>query len=140
MARRSRTKLYVSKAGATSFTPSLTSLPWPQISLGPSVEPDLVLTAIEDRRTFHPLGQVRPARMITGNSHTPVVAKVSRSKKFRPPRLYPGPGLRFAIPEKTLICLRRKKRKEVLFAKRKTGRRGQRKPRFNWYSRISCSR
>lgn len=90
------------------------------------------LSEIEDRRTYHPLDDFRPAMEIGGTHTTPRVVK----KSFK--RQLPF-GLQFAVPEKTIICVRRKTRKEVLHAKRKTGRgKGRRYPTKNWFSKIGC--
>lgn len=93
---------------------------------------------VEDRRTHHPLGFFRPARMITGHpSH--LVAKPGPAK-FRRASLQVPKAIAFEAPKKTLICVRRKQRKEVLHALKKTGKGGgkRRRPRRNWYSAISC--
>lgn len=91
---------------------------------------------VEDRRTYHPLDFFRPARDFGGhpveqvNVNRPVQKKFSRVLPF---------GLKFAAPERTVICAKRKSRKEVLHALKKTGKgKGRRKPRFNWYSKIGC--
>lgn len=92
--------------------------------------------AVEDRRSHHPLGFFRPARQWSGHPVKPhVVSKPTRHRAQLPF------GLRFAVPQKTLICVRRKTRKEVLHALHKVGkgRSGFRKKRSrNFYSRISC--
>lgn len=108
----------------------------------PHVVPDrLDLLPVEDRRTYHPEKFFRPARMIWGHPVGPV--RPSESKR-RPGRSWlPGaisPRLKFADVQRTIICVRRKRRKEVLHALRKTGKgRGRRRPHFNFYSKISCN-
>lgn len=92
-----------------------------------------LLPAIEDRRTHHPLGTNRPARLVSGHPTKPHVVKPSKFKRQLPF------GLRFAAPQQTVICVRRKTRKEVLHALNKTGRgKPRRRPRRNWYSKIGC--
>jgi hypothetical protein len=45
----------------------------------------------------------------------------------------------FSLPTKTPICLRRQKRRQVLFALNKTGKgKTRKKPKFNNFSKISC--
>lgn len=49
----------------------------------------------------------------------------------------------FGAPERIMICVRRKRRKEVIFAKRFAGRGGRarvrfRAPRRNYYSQVDC--
>lgn len=46
--------------------------------------------------------------------------------------------LGFSVPRRIEACIRRWTRKEVLFAKRKTGKSGQKKPHFNFWSALSC--
>lgn len=93
----------------------------------------VVLTELEDRRTYHPLGFFRPARTTEGVPSGPLKVK---SKPFR--RSLPF-GLQFGVPDKTIVCVRRKRRKEVLHALRKTGGgAGRRKPKRNWLSSVSC--
>lgn len=44
----------------------------------------------------------------------------------------------FARPMDTTTCVRRKIREEVIHATGKAGRKKQRKPKFNWKSKIRC--
>lgn len=46
----------------------------------------------------------------------------------------------FRVPEAVLICVRRKRRKEVIHALGVAGARGLRKPRRSEFSEISCRR
>lgn len=105
------------------------------------------LRDLEDRREWHPEGPFRPARSFRSSRHRLVVAgypKVSQS----PPRgrfrnaarssFGPAAHVTFEVPEQVAICVRRRRRREVLFARRKTGRGGQRRPRWNWYSKVRC--
>jgi hypothetical protein len=46
----------------------------------------------------------------------------------------------FRVPEEVAVCVRRKIRKEVLHAIRKAGKVGQRRPKRNFTSQISCRR
>lgn len=92
------------------------------------------LQDIEDRRQFHPLEFFRPARTVYGGPSSVTVKQPAR--KFS--RMLPF-GLSFEAPKKTVICVRRKQRKEVLHALKKVGRgRGGGRKRRNWYSSISC--
>lgn len=116
----------------------------------------VVLRPIEDRRLYHPLGPVRPARQLTGHPVKPNLIKVTRKKvmrsKWHSPLGIVGKGrslaivggvpsrIRFAVPAKTVICVKRKVRTEVLHAFKKTGRGVSRKrhSRRNFHSAISC--
>lgn len=108
----------------------------------------------EDRRKFHPDGRGhRPARLINGSRVPPHKVKNTLTKA----RVIRGPGgrpmktkklsslalphrIKFALPAKTLICIKRKIRSEVLHAFNKTGKGGARRnrPRRNSFSQISC--
>lgn len=106
------------------------------------------LRALEDRRTYHPEGDFRPAQTFRSPRYRIVVA--DRPRMSRRPKdplrlsrsLYRGTKatLAFEAPQEVAICIRRQRRKEVLHAKQKTGRgKGkQRRPRRNAYSKISC--
>lgn len=88
-----------------------------------------------DRRVHHPLGEYRPAVAFSGH---PVRTNVVRPSKFKS-NLYVSPKVRFAVPKKTLICVRRAERKEVLHALKKVGRgRGGGRKRRNWFSEVTC--
>lgn len=114
-----------------------------------AVQPALV--QVEDRRTFHPDQRNRPAKTISGRTAPITVGNRPRKKPETPgarlARLRFGPKvhsqtkghLTFAVPSETIVCLRRKRRKEVIFAKNKAGK-GSRKPNRtrSWLSKISC--
>jgi len=108
-------------------------------SLSPSRSVFPTLTELEDRRTWNPLGSVAPARSISRDRHrlqaTAVTTTQFRSNS-RPAKFSHFIG--FALPRKVLICIRRKRRKEVLHARRKTGKSGQKRPVRNFYSKIKC--
>lgn len=106
------------------------------------------LRQVEDRRTFNPEHGNRPALTIAG---TPAVitvksrprpkpkTKASRAQVNRFGTLQPSQtkaAVTFAAPAATVVCIRRQRRKEVLFAKGKTSSRGHR--RRSWLSKISC--
>lgn len=103
------------------------------------------LTIFEDRRSFHPEGRVRPAASFNRSRHrlslvaSPPASHIRRGYT-KLPSLWDATKARigFDVPDKVLVCVRRKMRREVLHAFRKTGKRGQRSPRFNFFSKISC--
>lgn len=107
------------------------------------------LRLYEDRRYWHPEGLYSPARSFSQSRHRlrhttqPRPRGARLNKQYNPSRLNFGTlshRIGFRNPDRVLICVRRQQRREVLHARRKTGRRGQRRPRFNWYSKISCRR
>lgn len=122
-----------SRVGRDTSDIAKRSLPLPFLTSFPSPRPvfttqlSLPLTEVEDRRVFHPSGPVRPALNRNGRQHQ---LKASGT-------LY-HPRAGFQDEHRVLVCVRRKQREEVLHAKRKTGKKGQRKPRFNYYSSITC--
>lgn len=132
MGRRSRRRVSESQPLAPdAFSPPRTLTPRVV-----QVRPVADLRQVEDRRAYHPLGPMRPPKAWSGHAVTPVKPKTTH-KKFQ--RQLPF-GLQFAAPKETLVCVRRKRRKEVLHALKKTGKGAGRrkKPRRNFYSWISC--
>lgn len=94
------------------------------------------LRETEDRRTYHPEGPSRPARSRFQSFHrlqTPSHDPLSNPWDSGIPT-----GVAFQSPEKVLVCVRRKQRKEVLHAIKKAGKRGQKAPRRSAYSDIIC--
>lgn len=106
------------------------------------------LRRYEDRRTWHPDGNNRSAKSFNNQNHRLRVV----DKQYKRRRIDPQTNKHYKIgsqtkatvafdaPEKVLVCVRRKIRQEVLHAIGKTGKKGQRKPKFNQYSNISCRR
>lgn len=104
------------------------------------------LTVFEDRRQFHPEGDYAPARSFNKSRHRLVVrparavAKASRS--FKSPELFTPKfvtsSVYFDAPKRVLVCVRRKIRKQVMFALKKAGRAGQRRQRRNEFSDVYC--
>lgn len=96
---------------------------------------------LSDRRTYHPLGDFRPASFSTGGPSR-IVAK-DRSYGRRSP-VFGSSGTKavqaFGEPDATSVCVRRHRRREVLFANRKAGKGGRKKRAYrrNWYSSIKC--
>lgn len=96
----------------------------------------LPLTLIDDLRTFDFEPGTRPARLFSGSIATvgfvPNVNKKSQGRSRVPYQIA------FTAPSETLVCVRRRRRKEVLFAKKKTGKGGQRRPRRSKWSDYKC--
>lgn len=94
------------------------------------------LRLVEDRRLYHPRGALRSARVFSGHPVKPLVA---RSPRFAVRRPGVPKAVGFAEPRKTLICVRRKQRKEVLHALARTGKgSGFGRKRRNNYSEVKC--
>lgn len=105
----------------------------------PSLLPRVPLIQLEDRRAFSPSGRA-PLRSI----HREIFQTLQRTRSTRgAARTAPlSPMLEntFDDPQRVIVCLRRKARKEVLHALKKTGGRGGRKkkPRRTWQSDFKC--
>lgn len=104
----------------------------------------VLLNEISDYRSFHPHGKTRSFRDRLGRRIIP--RTVVRSVPFRGPNFSRGFPL-FAdlkstrqLPRDAVVCVRRRIRKEVLFASRRAGRGGQRRPSFNPNSDVICRR
>lgn len=104
---------------------------------------------VEDRRLWHP-DPVRPALNTLGVRHRlmrEALSKTYRSayaQKFATPKLYTNQWRSISGPiaftdRNTLVCVRRRSRREVLFAKRKTGKGARRTFRHrNYFTSIKC--
>lgn len=100
------------------------------------------LRTYEDRREFNPDGQFRNARSFNDWWHRLITAPAPAPARFstRTFKIGPPAKIGFQDPEKVLTCVRRQIRKEVMFAKRRTGRRGQKKPNWTWRSHVTCKK
>lgn len=104
------------------------------------------LPPVEDRRQFHPEGVQRPALKVNGQPARLVAKDRNRAKPKQAVKNRFGVKvysqtkgiIAFDAPKQTLVCIRRSRRKEVLFAKGRAGKGGMRPPRRSWYSSISC--
>lgn len=106
------------------------------------LDPVAPLQRVEDRRSFHPEGVLRPLRGLKSWRHrlthplSPLnpVKRVSMASRRQAVRLS---SIGFANPVRLMICARRKIRKEVLLA---LGRGGgaHRKPRRGPYTGVRC--
>lgn len=137
MSRKSRQKTIVRTSGVQLSTPRQ-SLRWP----GPSKTKTTYLD-VEDRRRYSPV-QVSP-KTISGNfarlreKFPSVKIKTGLQKPYEVSSLY-GVPYKFAFrqPLSVLICVRRRARREVLFAQNRAGRNGQRKRVLNQFSEVHC--
>lgn len=94
-----------------------------------------LLPSIEDRRLYSPERAPRARGLSKLASQVALApAKPVRSKGHYVPDVF-----RFNMPNKVAICVRRQKRREVLFALKRTGKGSRvRKRRRNDYSDVSC--
>lgn len=98
----------------------------------------LPLRPIEDRRTYHPLRAFRPAQSLGRRDAARVVLERPRQRPGR--SFFPIDVFKFAVPRKVAICVRRKERRETLFAKKLTRSGAGAPKRRNYWSAISCKR
>lgn len=110
------------------------------------------LRQIEDRRTFHPAGRLRPARDLnTRRGRVGSLSLLGSQMRFQDPMVNPGsrafklfqslskPHHDAEYSRKLALCIRRKMRAEVLFAAGKAGRGGiRRSRRRNEFSDVHC--
>lgn len=92
---------------------------------------------LEDRRRFEPVDTFpraqfhRSARLVVGDN---VNKNKGKTRKSSVPST-----IKFAVPQEVAVCVRRKQRREVLFAMRRTGKGSKRKDRRRTYfSDVSC--
>lgn len=134
----------VSVRTARSRDTSVLSLP--SVSIARRPLSSLSLSMFEDRRAWEPdpeRGALtfggKYARVIVHSR--PVVARANTlfSSRAYPVGLQVPVGVRFESPFKVITCVRRKVRRQIMFAKKKAGYgKKQRMPRRNWRSNVSC--
>lgn len=90
-----------------------------------------------DLRYFHP-SRLR-ARLASGPKVATVGASPSSSRSQKALGSFSRERVSFHSPRKVMVCVRRKERREVLFAKGVGGsRQRKRKPKWSEYSSIAC--
>jgi len=99
-----------------------------------------LLREIQDRRQFHPDRPYAPAGVFSGVYQRKIIDRPVRAPNgFLSPSVDIAPGrFGFAVPEKVAICVRRKRRREVLFARRGTGKGSRARRKYNYFSTINC--
>lgn len=139
-----------SKKGRVNYSNAKRSLPLSDFSI-PSPKPIRFtikpLQAYEDRRQWNPEGRYAPARSFSKTRHR-LMEVPARKKEVRHENtglrpfssnfLDPAYRIGFVEPDRVLICARRKIRREVMHATGNAGKRGQKLPRRNFYSKIKC--
>lgn len=121
-----------------SLTVSLRSQP--SFTARPGRHRSLSLYQDLRRFSFEP-DFTRPARLFSGSIASTNVEYQNQNHKSRGRQaktFNPKAVIAFSAPGETLVCVRRARRKEVLFAKKKTGKRGQRKARWSIWSKTKC--
>ena len=105
-------------------------------SLRTNVIKSLLLNTIQDSRRFSP-STFRNRYDLFGKR---IIAKPIIFSTYDSSGRYDPLSLKFSLPRSAVTCVRRRVRREVLFANRKAGKVGQRPPKFNSDSTIYCSR
>lgn len=100
----------------------------------------VTLSQFEDLRTFHPEGALRAPLTVFGN---PATWSVSGGPSKSNSVVHPswgglGRSREFFAPGRVVMCVRRKQRREVLFAFRRTGRGSHAPKSRTWRSGFSC--
>lgn len=94
------------------------------------------LSDTRDDRSYHPQGRRKPPVTLNLNRARLKVGRKSLTRSLTDALPY---GLSFANPGKVVTCVKRRVRKEVLHALKKTGGGRRRKPpRRNFWSEVSC--
>lgn len=120
------------RGGRGLLTPFRPLATLPRVAVSP-----VDLRVFEDRRLWHPDPLRTP--FATWRSASRVFENVNRKSKQNSFSKTFSPGvLTFSAPDKVILCVRRKRRKEVLHALNKAGKRGQKRPKRNFWSSISC--
>lgn len=129
MARRSKNSSHNNRNRRDIRVISNPRLP---LRFAPVVRRASVLRQYEDRRLYHPDRRrlLRPAVTFSGSNYA---LRSSPSKSRRVPF-----GVGFVAPRRVVVCVRRKQRREVLFAVGGAGSRKMRRPRRNEYSNVRC--
>lgn len=93
---------------------------------------------LDDRRSFHPAGPMRPASSFR-RADRRIVLK--QSSKFAPLRndTYADWRIGFSVPKRVAICVRRKQRKEIIHALKLSGKGARaRRHKRNYWSGVDC--
>lgn len=94
------------------------------------------ILALEDRRTFEP-GDRFPRAQFHRSARVVVSPNVNKQKGSRHDKV--PAKIRFAVPREVALCVRRKQRREVLFALRQHGKGSKaRRRRRTFFSSVSC--
>lgn len=111
----------------------------------PAARPNLVRPAplVSDRRLYHPDGYKAPvyAPVRTYKRIVEHVVQRPRHSVVRKKNAVWARPTRFAfqVPKKVELCVRREKRRQVLFAMRRTGKGSRaRRRRRNYWTGVSC--
>lgn len=94
------------------------------------------LKQFEDRREYHPDRQNRPPAALPRSSRKLVIVTPQNKAATRKTTLPSKLG--FSAPQGVVLCVRRKQRREILFAKSRTGRGAHTPKKRNAWSNVKC--
>lgn len=101
--------------------------------------PDIPLR-LSEIADFRSLRSVLPPTPFTTTRKVARLVPTTRTVSHKKARAAKTPfsAVAFEQPHNTLVCIRRSRRKEILHALKKTGRKGQKRPRRSAFSDIHC--
>lgn len=145
MARRSKNKGTTHNTYQSNYTDPMRDI---NIIASPLLRVSLPapLTLLEDRRTYHPDGLFRSPAAVPRYSSRLVISPAKKWSKSNARntvrsrvRLFESPPatVGFQRPSRVALCVRRKTRREVLFA-RGSGGKGNRKGKRTYTSQFHC--
>lgn len=143
MLKRRRDQIRASVEGLNRrfSTPPVARYAAPSVMIGTRARvAATLLSEIEDRRRFNPAGPYAPPATFGGRGSRKIVERLLRPSKSLQAGsgFMPASRLGFAVPEKVAVCVRRKRRREVLFAVKGTGKGARAKRTYNYFSSIDC--
>lgn len=116
---------------------TIASDPFTALPLLSPMQP-FTLSEFEDRRLFTPEQEFTVPSSFSGITRVVVSEPRPAGRSAGRPTLYQPNRFMFDAPDRVVMCVRRERRREVLFAKRKHGRNGGRRYRRNMFSDVSC--
>lgn len=133
--RKKRREAYETRDGLSSLTTTLRSHQLNPPATRKALR-GLPVDLVEDFRRFDP----EPFRL--PKTYTGMTASVEVRQPSKKPTRYQTRvphQIAFTAPHQTIQCVRRQRRKEVMFAKKKAGKgKGQRRARWTRWSEIKC--
>lgn len=107
------------------------------INTAPAIRSPLI--EVEDRRNWHPQVTNLMDAPVRSSRRARVPLQLAKPlKRWGKPHRFNFSRLQFSSPKQVLVCVRRKVRKEVLHALKKSGRGGNRRRRYNSLSQVRC--
>lgn len=100
-----------------------------------ALAPRSLLSLVDDRRSFHPESAVRPTRDVFSSRPARIVLSDEVGPDRRIRNRQTKASIAFDAPERVVLCVRRKMRREVVLAK---GIRAGRRRRRSFWSNVKC--